>query len=414
MIDAWMYSVVVLGALIAFGGTFLARLSPRLGVPRRWVWLTLMLVSVLGPVAMALRSAPTPHPEPQATLRPEPQARDLQAPCCTTAWGPSPSLRSGSGRGDSILLLGWAAASLLLAGIFALSHRRVRIELTACQRRELLGATVAVSPDFGPAAVGLLRSEVVLPEWVFDLPHDEQRLVLRHELEHIRAGDHFVLLAGVTLAVLMPWNLGLWWQLRRLRVGMEVDCDARVAPTLRDRPRYAALLLRARSQRKVHRLALALVPAPSALAERLMALLESTRLSTRQAVTWSVSALACGVVVTQVPVPNLNPLLATRRPTSAAVTTAPALTAAPAADNTSDVPTRGLGVLPRRASLQRRPRYDSLIPVPVVGAPGHPRYDSLVPYVPGRPTMARGTFTGSLKADSTVRPDSIQEQRKPQ
>ena len=28
--------------------------------------------------------------------------------------------------------------------------------------------------------------------------------------------------------VLMPWNLPLWWQWRRLRFAIEVDCDARV------------------------------------------------------------------------------------------------------------------------------------------------------------------------------------------
>ncbi|UUZ52386.1 hypothetical protein LP419_22985 [Massilia sp. H-1] len=37
-------------------------------------------------------------------------------------------------------------------------------------------------------------------------------------------------LLGLALLVLvaMPWNLPMWWQLRRLRHAIEVDCDARV------------------------------------------------------------------------------------------------------------------------------------------------------------------------------------------
>ena len=37
------------------------------------------------------------------------------------------------------------------------------------------------------------------------------------------------MLALAQLALLvMPWNLALWWQIRRLRVAVELDCDARV------------------------------------------------------------------------------------------------------------------------------------------------------------------------------------------
>jgi bla regulator protein BlaR1 len=33
---------------------------------------------------------------------------------------------------------------------------------------------------------------------------------------------------ALALLVFMPWNLPLWWQLRRLRYAIEIDCDARV------------------------------------------------------------------------------------------------------------------------------------------------------------------------------------------
>ena len=44
-------------------------------------------------------------------------------------------------------------------------------------------------------------------------------------------------------AVLLPWNLPVWWQLRRLRLAIEVDCDARVVRRGGDLRQYASLLI---------------------------------------------------------------------------------------------------------------------------------------------------------------------------
>jgi hypothetical protein len=41
----------------------------------------------------------------------------------------------------------------------------------------------------------------------------------------------------------MPWNLPLWWQLRRLRVAIEIDCDARVLRRGYDVSHYGETLI---------------------------------------------------------------------------------------------------------------------------------------------------------------------------
>jgi len=41
----------------------------------------------------------------------------------------------------------------------------------------------------------------------------------------------------------MPWNLPLWWQLRRLRFAVEIDCDARVLRRGYDVSRYGETLI---------------------------------------------------------------------------------------------------------------------------------------------------------------------------
>ena len=49
--------------------------------------------------------------------------------------------------------------------------------------------------------------------------------------------------AALLVAMLLPWNLPIWWQLRRLRFAMEVDCDARVVRAGRSPSTYSAVLL---------------------------------------------------------------------------------------------------------------------------------------------------------------------------
>jgi len=56
----------------------------------------------------------------------------------------------------------------------------------------------------------------------------EQRVVLAHEAEHVRAGDALLLAAASAAVILMPWNPALWYMLSRVRLAVELDCDARV------------------------------------------------------------------------------------------------------------------------------------------------------------------------------------------
>ena len=59
----------------------------------------------------------------------------------------------------------------------------------------------------------------------------------------MRAQDIRVLGGALLVAVLLPWNLPVWWQLRRLRFAMEVDCDARVLRGGQSRSTYSTVLL---------------------------------------------------------------------------------------------------------------------------------------------------------------------------
>ncbi len=83
----------------------------------------------------------------------------------------------------------------------------------------------------------------MLPGWALELPERELRMVLLHEEEHLRAEDTRLLGAALGLLVLTAWNPVSWWQLRRLRLSVEIDCDLRVLRRTHDRAAYGASLI---------------------------------------------------------------------------------------------------------------------------------------------------------------------------
>ena len=122
----------------------------------------------------------------------------------------------------------------------------------AIQRREDSWAPLASdgddlyrSDELGPAAVGVRRPRVVLPDWVMELDDPDREMVVLHEREHARARDPALVALGWAMVVIAPWNLPLWWHFRRLRQAVELDCDLRVVRRIEDRQSYGRVLLEA-------------------------------------------------------------------------------------------------------------------------------------------------------------------------
>ena len=66
--------------------------------------------------------------------------------------------------------------------------------------------SVLLAEDVGPAVVGFLRSQIVLPRWALEAGENQRRMMLRHEQEHLAARDPRLILFGAAMLVLMPWN----------------------------------------------------------------------------------------------------------------------------------------------------------------------------------------------------------------
>lgn len=245
---AWMVYVAAVSLLLA-GAAFAAERSAQARkAPTRWLWGASILASLALPMIMSSVSIQLPRLPGPAGLAP-PRAPLVLHEMTISALRPSAWLDTTIGPAatapalDVILAWAWAGASaaILLAILFqgARLHRRRR----AWTRGEIAGASVEVSEDVGPAVVGLLRPRVVVPRWITEADPQTQALVIAHERSHLDARDAQLLALAILLIVAMPWNLPLWWQLRRLRLAIEMDCDLRVLKGGHDVARYGEALI---------------------------------------------------------------------------------------------------------------------------------------------------------------------------
>lgn len=186
-------------------------------VVRRWMWLGIVCLAIVLP----------------ATYRVQHNAHIHMA-----------SVVSASSH--DLLIGRWLMVSVWISIALAVTQA---LRVWYLIRRARLGATVidgvsaVVTDGIGPATVGVVGARVVIPRWVLALPAMQRRYVLRHEEEHRSSHDTLLLFVASLAGVLLPWNLPIWWLLRRLRLAVEMDCDNRVVAALGDANAYGTLLL---------------------------------------------------------------------------------------------------------------------------------------------------------------------------
>jgi beta-lactamase regulating signal transducer with metallopeptidase domain len=242
MLTEWMAYATVFTVLIYVAALAAERVVAIWERARRAVWALALAVASLSPVAIALvapaptalrlsaRAAPTLG-STATRVSALPGVRDVSPSRAWIARRVTPiasGARAAAPTLDRYAVAMWICASLGLFGVFTRSVVRLRRRRLQWREAELDGATVLLSCDTGPAVVNVLRPAIVVPEWALGLDVTARQLMLRHEAEHIAAGDPRLLLAGAVALVLFPWNAGLWILVRRLRLAIEVDCDARV------------------------------------------------------------------------------------------------------------------------------------------------------------------------------------------
>ena len=277
--------VNAVGALLAAVGVLTERFLPAM-LARRWIWCAVIVTSLFLPGYYRGH-----HNMPM------------------TAWWASTESY------DTVINRLWLSLSAALIVWSVASMSRVSYLVNASRKRGANGSTptivdgipVVVTDSLGPATVGLLRSRVLVPHWVLALPRMQRRYVLRHEEEHRRAHDARLLFVASLPIVLIPWNIAMWWQLRRLCLAVEIDCDNRVVSTLGDPTAYGELLLKvAQAASRGPRLQPALLGGMGSLEHRLTVLLAPTPLRHLQRFVLPLAVCALLVIVLMMPHPILH------------------------------------------------------------------------------------------------------------
>ena len=313
MIALWMIYATLVAALVGGAASLLERASGGQLRQRRWVWVLALALAVLVPAWAAITSHPISAPPGEGDA----ESSVVQAQL-TRVEGNALAERlvrlidgvepSSLGQLDRTLGIVWASMASLALVAYGLAMWSLARRRRDWRPATVDGHAVLLTPTIGPAVVGAFRPTIVVPEWSLELSDEQRALMLAHEREHVRARDPLVLHVAAMVVLLMPWNVAALWLNRRLRLGVELDCDARVLAGGRDARSYGTLLLDvcARRTRPVALLAPALLERRSSLTKRILAMQPERSRFPRARVALGAAA-ACVVVLLacEMPTPEM-------------------------------------------------------------------------------------------------------------
>jgi TonB family protein len=230
----WMAYAIVVGGAALVCGAVAERLADR--TPRRAIWICMLVASVGipltprswwkvdGGLAAGGNGQRNPDSGIGGVMLPE-------------SMGPAMT--------DQVLLAIWLLMSIFGVAVLLRSWRILRRDRAGWSRANLADVAVLISEATGPGVIATVPPSIVVPEWVRSMTAEDQRMLISHEREHIRAGDPFLLLVAALVVAVFPWNPAIWQQYRRLKNAVEMDCDRRVLAGGVERDRYLRLLLEA-------------------------------------------------------------------------------------------------------------------------------------------------------------------------
>lgn len=247
----WIAWSLLVSALIAIAAFAIERSAAFYGAPRRHIWILALTAAAVVPLAIALRRAPVIEPlPPSAPVATSPAVSSsstdgytfvvgIETPPVPASWNVASAIR----RIDPWVAPLWLFASLVYLASLARAVITLRAQRANWIETDSEVGRVFVARDAGPAVVGVLRPRIVIPRWALEADHRARALLLRHEYEHLRAGDSRVLFAVAVAQVLFPWNVAIGFMARRLRLAIEIDCDARVVRAGSSAHAYGVMLL---------------------------------------------------------------------------------------------------------------------------------------------------------------------------
>ena len=286
MTAAWVVYVLAVGTLLAIGAVVSAAASRQLGWSTRFSFAG-ALVGIVALAVVAPRSAARDRSAPVRVVAAtalaghaghEPTLIDRLRAARAMIGSESIALSAAMQRRvpptvARVVLAAWLGLSTTLLVLFILVNRRFATARRGWPSQSLHGTSVRVAPRLGPAVLGFLRAEIVVPQALLARSDEEQRMILAHEREHVRTRDHLLLGGAWLCAIVFPWHPAVWYLTNRVRLAIELDCDARVLRGGASPRSYGALLIDMAARQSAVRIgALALTDGPSHLERRIRAM----------------------------------------------------------------------------------------------------------------------------------------------
>jgi TonB family protein len=228
-----MLYMAAAGAPIACAAWALSAVLRRYGRPERGVWVGGLILAVAVPLLVLVTTPDATTPAPDSVPTGIVGLPELIAVSEQSA---------PTGSGSYVLAL-WALLSVGLATRWAWGSYRLRRASRSWIPVTIDGVDVELTDDVGPAVAGILRPRILAPTWLTELPESKRALVLRHEQEHVRARDPWVVALARLARVIVPWNPVVLWLSARLVRAVELDCDRRVLQATHDVRAYGTTLL---------------------------------------------------------------------------------------------------------------------------------------------------------------------------
>jgi hypothetical protein len=270
---------IVIALLVGLAAVCVEHLLVELLRPRRFAWLGAFGAALAFPPLLWLLAL---EPQLPVAVRAGTLPRQPFAAYAQFDW-------------NTALLWLWIVATTILAVLYGAAWLRLALQAKRWPRETSDAVSVVVADDVGPAVLGFLRPRIVLPRWLMDAPATMRSTVVAHELEHIAVRDQACIVAAQVITILLPWNLPLWWFVRRLRAAIEIDCDARVLRRGTDPAQYADVLFAVGQHRPASAYAAVTLIEPVTQLERRIHIMLTKPRSASAARVSAATALAAGL-----------------------------------------------------------------------------------------------------------------------
>jgi beta-lactamase regulating signal transducer with metallopeptidase domain len=201
----------------------------------------------------------------------------------STPWRWTQWLAIAWALGSLVFMFGWVKSLLALHWLTQRSSTStdgtLNAQLAEAQREIGVTGTIPlriVSDDIPPMTWGILRRVILLPEAAIDWSPVRQRLVLAHELAHVKRNDGLGQILAQTVSCIYWFNPLVWYAVRRLHAERERACDDCVLQLGADGADYADHLLQiARGLNSGFAQSAVSMAHPSQLKTRMIAILDS-------------------------------------------------------------------------------------------------------------------------------------------